>query len=166
MWNYYCCILPSAVSLCFLLHHEEGLKWTEAQGSREERDNPERKGRSREGQGVCGPGRAAMGKEGGTQVAPSPRAGPGEVPAPEWSLRQPHHSVAQTTLLDLPGLLWLIPGFGKGMDSGELMPGATVVQRHWNFLQTVHYLEFKKKIIFFLNHRKNQWGFSLAHGLM
>ena len=82
--------MASADSLHFLLHHEEGPKWTEAQGFREEMDNPERKGRSREGQGVWGPGRAAMGKEGGTQVAPLSREAPGEVPVLARSLRQPH----------------------------------------------------------------------------
>lgn len=72
--------MASAVSLRFLLHHEDGPEWTEAQGFREEIDNPERKGRSREGQGAWGPGRASMGKEGGTHVAPLSREAPGEVP--------------------------------------------------------------------------------------
>lgn len=81
MWNYYCCSLASADSLRFLLHHEEGPKWTEAQGFREEIDNPERKGRSREGRECGGLGglrwEGSVAHTGGTVV----QRGPGRCPS-------------------------------------------------------------------------------------
>ena len=134
--------MASADSLRFLLHHEEGPKWTEAQGFREEIDNPERKGRSREeGEEQRGTGGAdrdgSVGAWEGcdgkgvwhTQAALLSREAP-EVPVLARPLRQAPRSVTRTTLLGLPGLLWLLPGLGKGVGSGELMPGATVLQRH------------------------------------
>ena len=66
-------------------------------------------------------------------------------------------TLTRTALLDLPGLLWLLLGLWKGMDSGELMPGAAVLQRHWNFLQTVHYLELKKSFFFLIT--ESVWVF-------
>ena len=79
---------------------------------------------------MWGPGRAAMGRECGTHRRHCCPERPREVPVLARSLRQAQRSVTRTTLLDLPGLLWLLPGLGKGVGSGELMPGATVLQRH------------------------------------
>lgn len=109
---------------------------------REDTDNTERKKRSREGQGTWGPGRPGMGKEEvGTQVAPSSRDGPLGGVSPHVILRDNHTTpVTKTTLL---GPLWLILGFGKGKNSGDTMLGATVEQRHQNFLQRIYYLELK-----------------------